>query len=52
MSVIPDDRGELERMRQRKGGQAFLRLLTLVPEGDRRVRAALAHWGIGWTDRT
>lgn len=116
MSLIPDDRGDLERMRRRKseatakGGQAFLRLLTLaetgdsgqartvarfiastyngqdfpcdlydlrlvdiaisddmlacldalrwaqadlhtlVPDGDRRVRAVLTHWCIEWPD--
>ncbi len=25
-------------------------LHTLVPDGDRRVRAVLAHWGIEWPD--
>jgi hypothetical protein len=40
MSLIPDDGGELEGMRRRKseatakGGQAFLRLLSLAETGD------------------
>lgn len=40
MSLIPDDGGDMERMRRRKsestakGGQAFLRLLGVAEAGD------------------
>lgn len=27
-------------------------LHTLVPDGDRRLRAVLAHWGLEWPDRS
>ena len=50
MSLNPDDGGELEGMRWRKseatakGGQAFLRLLTLAETGDSGQAHTLARF--------